>query len=176
MAGARGHERDAGRFGDPAPSVRHVRGRGLVARVQDRDVAAVRGVVQREDLVTRQREDRPDAVGAQRLDDQLGAGHAAPTASAPATAHSWSCSPVPPPHPIAPITRPAFMSGTAPMLGSASPRSTAGTAAQKAEPFIAMSPSSLVARRNATAATAFARAVSVLEKPAPSPRAMRTGR
>ena len=37
-------------------------------------------------------------------------------AAAPATAHWWSCSPVPPPQPIAPITRPSLLSGTAPVL------------------------------------------------------------
>ena len=65
---------------------------------------------------------------------------------------------------MAPITRPPFINGTAPMLGKASPFSTAGAAAQKAEPFCAISPNSFVARRNATAATAFARDVSVPTK------------
>src|SRR3954469_23326794 len=87
--------------------------------------------------------------------------HPAP-AAAPALAHSWSSSGVPPPHPIAPITRPPMEIGTAPVDGNASPRDTAGTADQNAGLVFCNSTSSRVLRRKAAAATAFAREVSVV--------------
>ena len=88
MARSRGDDRNAGRFGEPPPPVGNVRRRGLVTRVQEIDPAADRRVVHRQDLVARQREDRLHAVQAKRLDEKIGARHALPDASAPATAHS----------------------------------------------------------------------------------------
>ena len=88
MTRPRGDERHARRFREPSPAVRHVRRRRLVACVQEADVASVRGVVDRQDLIARQREDRLHAVRAQRLDEEVRAGHALPAASTPAMAHS----------------------------------------------------------------------------------------
>src|SRR5688572_22612475 len=77
---------------------------------------------------------------------------------------------------MAPMTRPALMMGTAPMLGRISPAIADGTAAQNGEPFAACSPSSFVGLRKLAAATAFLREVSGLKNPAPSPRMMSTVR
>ncbi len=82
VAGPRGDEGHTRLLGEPAPRVRHVHGRRLVPRVQDREAAAEAGVVEREDLVAREREEMPDAGGGQRLHDQVraGPGHAGLTA------------------------------------------------------------------------------------------------
>ena len=82
VAGPRGDEGHARLLGEPPPRVRHVHRRRLVPRVQDREAAAEAGVVEREDLVAREREEVPDAGGRQRLHDQVraGPGHAGLTA------------------------------------------------------------------------------------------------
>ena len=69
MPGAGGDQRDTRLLGEPPPRVRHVDGRGLVARVDERDAAADRRIEDREDLVARQREEMADAGGGQRLDE-----------------------------------------------------------------------------------------------------------
>ena len=82
VARPRGDEGHARLLGEPSPRVRHVHRRRLVPRVQDREAAAEARVVEREDLVAREREEVPDAGGGQRLHDQVraGPGHAGLTA------------------------------------------------------------------------------------------------
>src|SRR5207244_10553143 len=75
-----------------------------------------------------------------------------------------------------PTTRPPRTSGAPPGVGSAWPSRIAGTVRQNAEPLLASSPSSVVDFLNAAAATAFAREVSGVKKPVPSPRALSTRR
>src|SRR5262249_43930376 len=91
-------------------------------------------------------------------------------AAAPASAHWWSCSPVPPPQPTAPITLPPETTGTPPMLGSASPPRTVATLPQKAGDDSLSCAMSLVGRLNAAAATALPREVAGVKNPSPSPR------
>ena len=80
MAGPGRDQGDTRLFRQPAPGVGHVYGGGLVPRVDERDVAADRGVVDGQDLIAGQREDLAHAGGDQRLDDAPGAGHSRTTA------------------------------------------------------------------------------------------------
>src|SRR6266536_2038577 len=97
------------------------------------------------------------------------------TAAAPASEHSWSCCPVPPPQPIPPMTWPPRVIGVAPRVGRIWPWSTTGTTAQN-PPLAAISDSSAFDRLKAAAAMALAFDVSGVKKPVPSPRAHRTRR
>ena len=80
MAGPGGDQGDTRLFCQAAPGVGHVHGGGLVPRVDQRDVAADRRVVDGQDLIAGQREDPAHAGGDQRLDDAPGAGHSRTTA------------------------------------------------------------------------------------------------
>src|SRR5207245_258728 len=94
---------------------------------------------------------------------------------APASAHSWSGSAVPPPQPMAPIARPRRSTGAPPGVGRISPFRTVGTIAQN-PPLATIGASSEFGFLKAAAAMALARDVSVLKKPVPSPRAESTSR
>ena len=54
MPWSRGEQGDAGFFGETAPAVGHVHGGGFVACVDEVDVTADGGVVDREDLIARE--------------------------------------------------------------------------------------------------------------------------
>src|SRR5207248_9759028 len=85
-------------------------------------------------------------------------------------------SPVPPPHPMPPITRPPTTIGDPPSVGRTSPCATIGITCQKPQPFAPIVVSSAVLRRNAAAAVALAREVYGVRQPVPSPRALSTRR
>src|SRR5689334_871062 len=74
------------------------------------------------------------------------------------------------------MTRPPTTSGAPPSVGSTSPCATTGMTCQKPQPFAPSAVSSAVLLRNAAAAVAFARDVSGVRKPVPSPRALSTRR
>ena len=74
VSGARRDQRDTRLVGQTPPRVGHVDGGGFVPRVNERDVAPDRGVVDRQDLVSGKREEIFDAVGGQGVDEALGSG------------------------------------------------------------------------------------------------------
>jgi len=97
-------------------------------------------------------------------------------ACAPALAHSWSCSAVPPAQPIAPIMVLECVNGTPPgvvMRGSVTADETID---QKVCPVPAFSAICFVVRLNAAEATAFALDVSGVRNPVPSARSVRISR
>ena len=74
MPGTRRDQRHARLVGQTPPRVGHVHGGGFVPGVNERDVAPDGGVVDRQDLIAGEREEMPDAVSGQRVDEARGSG------------------------------------------------------------------------------------------------------
>src|SRR5207237_8165698 len=73
VAGAAGHERDAGLAGNAGPRVGHMDARGFVARVDELEAGVERGVENGHDVVAREREDALHAHAAKRGGERVGA-------------------------------------------------------------------------------------------------------
>src|SRR5262249_41624209 len=121
----------------------------LGVRLEERDQLEVRAVVEADERVVRA--DRVPAARRHReseraiardggvqllhhhdqlVDPMQQRGGRYSTAAAPASPQSWSCWPVPPPQPIAPITLPPRAMGVPPSVGRICPWSTDGTIVQ----------------------------------------------
>jgi hypothetical protein len=74
VAGTGRDQRHTRLVGQTPPGIGHVDGGRFVPRMNQRDVTADRGVVNREDLVAGKGEEVLDAVGGQRVHDALGSG------------------------------------------------------------------------------------------------------